>query len=171
MSYCSFPAINLFVELFRSLCKYLKDVEDKYATLGVALCVPEPEIRKFEKEGDVNHRFIEVLNYWHCNCDEKDQEKTLYQALMDIDNKVLADKLKLQNIFQSSVNIADKSSGMTVNASTLSADTVVQTDESDSMDTPDVVTSLELLPGNRCLSTSVLVGEQCKCSMTQKVFD
>ena len=145
----SFPAINLFVGLFRTLCKYLKDVKDKYETLGVSLCVPVPEIRKFEKEGDVDHRLIEVLNYWLCNCDEKDQEKTLYQALMDIDNKVLADKLKLQNIFQRSVTMAKKSSGMTINASILSSDTVVQTDESDSVDIPDVVTSLELLPGNR----------------------
>ena len=155
----------MFVELIRSLCIYLKNVKDKYLTLGVALRVPISEIRK---EGDVDHRFIEVLNYWLDNCAEIDQEETLYQALVIIGNKVLADKLKLQNIFQSSVTMAKKSSGMTVNASILSSDTVVQTDESDSVDTPDVVTSLELLPGNRCISTSLLVGEQCNCRMTQK---
>ena len=146
----------MFVELIRSLCKYLKDVKDKYFALGVALCVPVPEIKKFQKEGDVDQRFIEVLNYWLCNCDEKDQEIKLFQALIDIDNKVLANNLKRQTIFQSSVTMAEKSSGMTVNASILSSDTVVQTDESDSVDAPDVVTSLESLPGNRCTSTSFL---------------
>ena len=141
----------MFVELIQSLCKYLKDVKDKYFTLGVALRVPVPEIKKFQKEGDVDQRFIEVLNYWLCNCDEKDQEKTLYQALIDIDNKVLANNLKVQSIFQSCVNMSEKSSGMTVKASILSSDTVIQTDESDSVDTPDVVTSLESLPGKRCI--------------------
>ena len=94
------PSIYLFVELIRSLCIYLKDVKDKYLTLGVALYVPISEIRKFQKEGDVDQRFIEVLNYWLCNCDEKDQENVLYQALMVIDNKVLADKLNCKTFFK-----------------------------------------------------------------------
>ena len=65
--------------------------------------------------------------------------------------------------------MSKKSSGMTVNASILSSYTVVQTDKSDSVDTPDVVTSLESLPGNMCISTSLFFGEQCNCSMTQKM--